>query len=198
MKARQDNRLLRSGYTTGACAAAAAQAATIALLKQEVVSQVQINLPDGNQAGFKVSQCVFDGSRAFCSVIKDAGDDPDVTHGAEIQATVSWKDRPGVTITGGKGVGVVTKPGLQIPVGMAAINPVPRQMIEHSVKKVGRNGLAGKGIEVTISVLGGEKLARKTLNALVVTVSCTSRRATTCSAILYAGKPDEAGSSQSL
>lgn len=164
MKARQDNRPLRSGYTTGACAAAAAQAATIALLKQESISEVQVNLPDSNKVSFKVSQCIFDRSQASCSVIKDAGDDPDVTHGAEIQATVSWKDKPGITIIGGEGVGVVTKPGLEIPVGMSAINPVPRQMIEHSVKKAARNGLAGKGIDVTISVLGGEKLARKTLN----------------------------------
>jgi len=161
---RGDNRSLRSGYTTGACAAAAAQAATIALLKQEVVNQVQTDLPGAAPVNFKVNRCVFDHSQASCSVIKDAGDDPDVTHGAEIWAMVSWKDEPGITITGGKGVGVVTKPGLEIPVGMAAINPVPRQMIERSVEKVAGNKLDSKGIQATISVPAGEELAKRTLN----------------------------------
>jgi cobalt-precorrin-5B (C1)-methyltransferase len=157
-------RSLRSGYTTGACAAAAARAATIALLKQEVVNQVQVELPGANQANFKVNRCVFNCSQASCSVIKDAGDDPDVTHGAEISAIVSWKDKPGISITGGKGVGVVTKPGLEIPVGMTAINPVPRQIIEHSVREVAGNKLDSKGIQVTISVPAGEELAKRTLN----------------------------------
>ncbi|MBU2608607.1 MAG: cobalt-precorrin-5B (C(1))-methyltransferase, partial [Chloroflexi bacterium] len=83
---------LRYGYTTGACAAAAAQAAAIALLKQEVVTQVQIDLPHAPQVNFNINQCVFDRIQASCSVIKDAGDDPDVTHGAEIWAKVSWKE----------------------------------------------------------------------------------------------------------
>ena len=155
---------LRSGYTTGACAAAAARAATIALLKQEVVNQVRVDLPGTNQVNFKVNRCVFNRSQASCSVIKDAGDDPDVTHGAEISAIVSWKDEPGITITGGKGVGVVTKPGLEIEVGMAAINPVPRQMIERSVREVAGNKLDSKGVQITISVPAGEELAKRTLN----------------------------------
>jgi cobalt-precorrin-5B (C1)-methyltransferase len=198
MKARQGNRLLRSGYTTGACAAAAAQAATIALLNQELVSQVQADFPDGSQAGFKVSRCIFDRSQASCSVIKDAGDDPDVTHGAEIQATVSWKDKPGIAITGGRGVGVVTKPGLEVSVGMPAINPVPRQMIERSVKKAARNGLAGKGIKVTISVLGGEKLARKTLNPRLGIVEGISILGTTGIVIPYSVNAYKACISQAL
>ena len=182
---RGDKRSLRSGYTTGACAAAAAQAATIALLKQEAVNQVQTDLPGANQVNFKVNQCVFDRSQASCSVIKDAGDDPDVTHGAEIWATVSWKDEPGINITGGKGVGVVTKPGLEIPVGMAAINPVPRQMIERSVSKVAGSKLDGKGIRVTISVPGGEKLARRTLNPRLGIVGGISILGTTGIVIPY-------------
>ncbi|HEY78064.1 MAG TPA: cobalt-precorrin-5B (C(1))-methyltransferase [Dehalococcoidia bacterium] len=156
--------LLRSGYTTGACAAAAAQAAAIALLKQETVSRVQIDLPDGNQVSFEVSRCVFDRGRALCSVIKDAGDDPDVTHGAEIRATVSWKEEPGISIMGGEGVGMVTRPGLEVPVNTAAINPVPRQMIERSVRQAVHHQMRDKGLEAIISVPGGDKLARRTLN----------------------------------
>lgn len=176
---------LRSGYTTGACAAAAAQAAVMALLKQGRVNQVQVDLTGGNQTSFKVNRCVFDRSQASCSVIKDAGDDPDVTHGAEIWATVFWKDEPGITITGGKGVGVVTKPGLEIPVGMAAINPVPRQMIERAVRKAMPNRQDGKGIQVIISVPGGEKLARRTLNLRLGIVGGISILGTTGIVIPY-------------
>jgi len=164
MKPRRDSRALRSGYTTGACAAAAARAAAIALLRQEPVDSVRINLPDSKQASFRISWCIFNRSEASSSVIKDAGDDPDVTHGTEIQATVSWKNEPGVTVTGGKGVGIVTKPGLEIPVGMSAINPVPRQMIEHSVREAAGGKLNDKGMQITISVPAGEELAKRTLN----------------------------------
>jgi len=164
MARRKKDKPLRSGFTTGACAAAAARAATIALLKQEVVNQVQIELPDANQVNFKVNKCVFDHSQASCSVIKDAGDDPDVTHGAEIRATVSWKDEPGIKITGGKGVGVVTKPGLEMQVGVAAINPVPWSMIVQSVRRAIGNNPDSRGIQIIISVPRGEHLARRTLN----------------------------------
>lgn len=197
MKPRQDKCSLRSGYTTGACAAAAAQAATIALLKQEMVDRVQVDLPGDKRASFNINRCVFDSIRASCSVIKDAGDDPDITHGAEIQATVSWKDKPGVTITGGEGVGVVTKPGLEIPVGVSAINPVPRQMIEHSVEKVA-NRLDGKGIMVTISVVGGAALARKTLNPRLGIVEGISILGTTGIVIPYSVNAYKACISQAL
>jgi len=181
---RVDKRSLRSGYTTGACAAAAAQAATIALLKQEVVNQVQVALPVA-QVNFKIKQCVFDHSQASCSVIKDAGDDPDITNGVEICATVRWKGEPGIDIRGGKGVGAVTKPGLEIPVGMAAINPVPRQMIESSIMKVARNKLDGKGIQVIISVAGGDRLAKRTLNPRLGIVEGISILGTTGIVIPY-------------
>jgi len=185
MARRKRDEPLRSGYTTGACAAAAAQAATIALLRQEVVSQVQVDLPGDNQVSFKVNQCVFDRTQASCSVIKDAGDDPDVTHGAEIWATVSWKDEPDINITRGKGVGVVTKPGLEIPIGIAAINPVPRQMIERSIRKVTRNELDSRGIQVIISVPEGERLARRTLNPRLGIVEGISILGTTGIVIPY-------------
>jgi cobalt-precorrin-5B (C1)-methyltransferase len=180
-----DARSLRIGYTTGACAAAAARAATIALLKQEVVSQVQVELPGAEQVNFKVNRCAFNRSQASCSVIKDAGDDPDVTHGAEISAVVSWKDKPGINITGGKGVGVVTKPGLEIPVGMAAINPVPRQMIERSVREAAGNKLDNKGVQVAISVPAGEELAKRTLNPRLGIIKGVSILGTTGVVIPY-------------
>jgi cobalt-precorrin-5B (C1)-methyltransferase len=198
MARREKGEPLRSGYTTGACAAAAAQAATIALLKQEVVSQVQVSLPAANEVSFKVNRCVFDRTQASCSVIKDAGDDPDVTHRAEIWATVSWKDEPGITITGGEGVGVATKPGLEIAVGMAAINPVPRRMIERSVRKAAGNKLDGRGIQVVISVPEGEKLARRTLNPRLGIVKGISILGTSGVVIPYSVSAYQASISQAL
>jgi cobalt-precorrin-5B (C1)-methyltransferase len=191
---------LRSGYTTGACAAAAARAAMMALLKQEAVNHVQVALPR-TKASFKVNQCVFDRSQASCSVIKDAGDDPDVTHRAEIWATVSWKDEPGISIGGGEGVGVATKPGLEIAVGEAAINPVPRRMIERSVREVMPEKNApqnNRGVEVTISVAEGEKLAQKTLNPRLGIVKGISILGTTGVVIPYSVSAYKACISQGL
>ncbi|MCL5264611.1 MAG: cobalt-precorrin-5B (C(1))-methyltransferase [Chloroflexi bacterium] len=156
---------LRKGYTTGSCAAASAKAATIALCTQESVGSVEIVLPAGQRARFDVVHCSFDSSRALCSVIKDAGDDPDATHGAEIRAEVRWNHEPGVAIEGGEGVGVVTKPGLGLPVGAPAINPVPRKMITSSVEEARCKGGRNEGVKVTISVPRGVEIARKTLNA---------------------------------
>ena len=161
---RRNNKVLRSGYTTGACAAAAAKAAALALLNQEAVEEVQITLPAGERVNFAVSRCAFNSLEASCSVIKDAGDDPDVTDGAEICAAVSWGKERGVTIDGGRGVGLVTKPGLEIPVGMAAINPVPRRMVIQSVTEAAGAQLENRGMQVTISVPQGEELAKRTLN----------------------------------
>lgn len=163
--AKKKGRPLRSGYTTGACAAAAAKAAVTALSRQEAVKEIKIDLPGSGEASFSIKGCSFDGAYASCSVIKDAGDDPDITDGAEIQAAVSWEKKPGVIIAGGKGIGRVTRPGMELAVGMDAINPVPRQMIEHSVRQVLNNGLNERGVRVVISVPDGERLAKKTLNA---------------------------------
>jgi cobalt-precorrin-5B (C1)-methyltransferase len=182
---RRKGKSLRSGYTTGACAAAAAQAAAATLFNQITTDQVRLKLPDGDEVGFKISTCVFDSLEASCSVIKDAGDDPDITNGAEIWASVSWKDEPGISIDGGEGVGMITKPGLEMPVGMPAINPVPRQMITDSVKKATKDRLNGKGIKVTISVSRGEKLARKTLNPRLGIVGGISILGTTGIVIPY-------------
>ena len=111
------SQLLRSGFTTGACAAAAARAATRALVTGQPVKAIAIDLPVRRGVVFSIHRCDVHAGQATCSVIKDAGDDPDVTHGAEIVATVEWSERPGITLRGGKGVGIVTRPGLELDVG---------------------------------------------------------------------------------
>jgi cobalt-precorrin-5B (C1)-methyltransferase len=156
---------MRTGYTTGACAAAAAKAATLALLSGEPVREITIRLPIGRDATFRIERCDINKSgaapSATCSVIKDGGDDPDVTSGAEICTRV-WQnfDDGGVTLLGGDGVGTVTKPGTGIPVGDPSITRVPRRMITRSVQEVA-NGLS---FTVEISVPGGEEIAKKTDN----------------------------------
>src|SRR5258708_3011695 len=114
-----DKANLRSGYTTGACAAAAAKGALLALLTQKSFREVSIHLPMGQQVTFPLH--TWGEGRA--SVVKDAGDDPDVTDKAEICACVRWCDQPGITFVRGQGVGLVTKNGLPVPVGEPAINP---------------------------------------------------------------------------
>jgi cobalt-precorrin-5B (C1)-methyltransferase len=164
---------LRSGYTTGACAAAAAKGAMLAFLNCEPVRDVEIPFPDGSRVRFSLSQCELFNSTsktAMASVVKDAGDDPDVTNGATIEAYVSSnpdiKSFERIFLIGGKGVGVVTKPGLAVPAGEPAINPVPRKMILEAVSEA----LVQKGCDqtsrfvITISIPEGEALALKTLN----------------------------------
>ncbi len=155
---------LRAGWTTGACATAAAKAATTALATGELQETVQIGLPSGQRVRFGVDACTLTPDvTAEAVVVKDAGDDPDVTHGARLTATVRWRDEPGIELDGGVGVGVVTKPGLGLELGGPAINPVPRAMITQSVGEV--IDLARRGIHIIISVPDGEKMARKTTNA---------------------------------
>jgi cobalt-precorrin-5B (C1)-methyltransferase len=155
---------LRPGWTTGACAAAAAKAATAALLTGEPQTWTEIALPSGRRVTFATDRCDLSRpGRAEAVVVKDAGDDPDVTHGAHLTATVSWLPSGGIQLDGGVGVGVVTKPGLGLEVGGPAINPVPRSMIEASVAEV--LGAQPRGLHVVISVPEGEVMARKTTNA---------------------------------
>jgi len=196
------SRILRSGYTTGACAAAAAKAATSLLLNAgvgvhdlESLPLVEIPFPDGSRVRFTIHSFALEAHTSWqsarASIIKDAGDDPDVTNGAEIAAEVrvlddsNWLKEAGgdatsgplpcaspmepyhMVIRGGKGVGIVTKPGLSVPVGEAAINPVPKDMIRSAVLEAlseGGNPGAIQAIEITISVTDGDELARKTLN----------------------------------
>jgi len=154
---------LRSGWTTGTCSAAAAKAATTALLTQQVQTAVEVALPDARVVPFEVARCDVDADSAQTVVVKDAGDDPDVTHGAHLTATVRWAAQPGLQLEGGVGVGVVTKEGLGLKVGGPAINPVPRQMIRENVGAV--VDLDERGVRVVISVPDGEKRAKKTTNA---------------------------------
>ena len=159
---------LRWGYTTGACAAAASRAATELLITGQVRNQVTIELPCAEITSFKLQCCELtehnNQQYARCSVIKDAGDDPDCTHGAEIVATVTLRQAGGVVIDGGHGVARVTKPGLELAVGEAAINPVPRHNIREMVLQALDASDQG-GAQVIISVPEGEERAKKTINA---------------------------------
>jgi cobalt-precorrin-5B (C1)-methyltransferase len=160
MKVRQ--KALRTGWTTGTCASAAAKAATEALVSGRQQDVVEVALPSGQRVTFAVDSCLIRADRAEAVVIKDAGDDPDVTHGARLTATVSWREATGIELDGGIGVGVVTKPGLGLGLGGPAINPVPRQMIEQAVGE--SVDLRTRGVRVIISVPDGETMARKTTN----------------------------------
>ena len=160
---------LRTGYTTGACAAAAARAAVLTLLTGEPLAEVAIRLPVGREATFPVARCQWseNGSRVTCSVIKDGGDDPDVTHGAEICAAV-WRNpeaASGVCIIGGPGVGTVTRPGTGIDVGEPAVTRVPRRMITEAVAEAVAAQGAAAGFNVQLSVPGGEEIAARTTNS---------------------------------
>lgn len=160
-----DKKKLRTGWTTGACSAAAAKAATIALRTQQLVKEVETTLPIGEKHTFSIERCEFSPMEATCSVIKDAGDDPDCTHGAHLTAIVSWTNNPGVVeLDRGLGVAVVTKEGLGLQVGGPAINPVPRKNITEMVREGAGDALATHGLRVVISVPCGEEMAKKTQN----------------------------------
>ena len=165
MEAEGKTGALRHGYTTGACATAAMQAALQSLILGREIKEATIHLPVGKDATFSMDFVTFQGGEVAAGTIKDAGDDPDATHKALIIATVSWGKAPGIEIDGGIGVGRVTKPGLPVPVGEAAINPVPRKMLRETAAKVlAEAGLGEKGIRIVISVPKGEEIAKKTLN----------------------------------
>jgi len=155
-------RFLKYGITTGACAAAAAKAALITLVSAPV-DRVVIPTPIGIRFEIPVKECKkLSDDAALATVVKDAGDDIDATDKIEISATIRLTDDGKITIKSGEGIGIVTKPGLVVPVGESAINPVPRKMINDAVKEALPTG---KGAEVTINIPEGEKVAKKTLNA---------------------------------
>ncbi|MFK2824101.1 cobalt-precorrin-5B (C(1))-methyltransferase [Bacillus sp. B190/17] len=161
---KKEEKPLRKGYTTGACATAAVQAALVSLLSGEKQESATIYLPAKVFATFAVESCQVQKDRAIAAIKKDAGDDPDVTHGAIIYAEVMLKNEPGIELDGGEGVGRATKPGLAVEVGQAAINPVPRKMILSEAEKILTDYQYSKGIKIIISVPGGEEMAKKTLN----------------------------------
>ena len=159
---------LKTGFTTGTAAAAAAKGALFLILNQEKPSAVGIKLLTGEEIKIPIYTCKSYGkNKAECTVIKDAGDDPDITHKARIGATVTLlgnEKQKKISITGGKGVGVVTKPGLEVEPGEAAINPGPKKMITQAVRESLGND-SNKSVKVEVFVPEGEKLAEKTLNA---------------------------------
>ena len=159
--------LLRTGFTTGTSASAATKAALLALISSQLYNTVEVVLPKGKIAKLKIAWIRFsqNSQSVTSAVIKDAGDDPDVTHGAEICSTVSLTIEKGqIEIDGGLGVGRVTRPGLGLEIGQAAINPVPKKMIEQVVLDSANSILPYNGIKVIISVPKGVELAKKTDN----------------------------------
>lgn len=157
---------MRTGFTTSACAAAASAAAIHSLLTRQPITQVTINLPARRDVTFKIARCEQYDNAVLCGVIKDAGDDPDVTNGLEIQALVERAAEPGVVLLGGRGVGVVTLPGLPVPVGEPAINPGPRRLIRQVIQETlqALNADPNLGWRITIQVPDGERVAAQTLN----------------------------------
>ena len=156
---------LRTGFTTGTCATAASKAGILAIINQQSLNNVDVILPKRDKINIQINSCNFSKDNAQCSVIKDGGDDPDVTHGAEIFVDISLTDKIGsIEIDGGKGVGRVTKPGLGLEIGTAAINPTPKKMILENIQEVGEEVLGKNGIKIVVSVPTGEELAKKTDN----------------------------------
>ncbi|HLO25625.1 MAG TPA: cobalt-precorrin-5B (C(1))-methyltransferase CbiD, partial [Geobacteraceae bacterium] len=160
-------KILRDGYTTGACAAAAAKGAAQMLRDQRLVEEVEINLPSGDTVRFPLRGQVIRDDSASCYVVKDAGDDPDITNGAEIHAKVAIEffTQHRIVIEGGTGIGKVTKPGLAVPVGEWAINPVPRRMVLEGIKEVFAMRCVPVTLTVSLSIPDGAERAQKTLNS---------------------------------
>ncbi len=177
------DRPLRRGWTTGACATGAAKAAYTALLTGTFPDPVEVPLPRGERPAFALAMTRREGDTATAGIVKDAGDDPDVTHGAMVQARVRRLPAgSGITFKAGPGVGTVTRPGLPIPPGEPAINPVPRRMISEALNEVA-GGPADA--EVEISIPGGEKLAERTLNGRLGIVGGLSILGTTGIVVPY-------------
>lgn len=155
-----DGKKYRRGYTTGSCSAAAAKAAATMLLLQKPIDWISIDTPKGIPLTLKVQEVKVTTEFAECAIQKDGGDDVDATHGMLIYARVRWQALSDITILGGQGIGRVTKKGLGLPIGEAAINKIPRQMIEKEVTQV----VEQRGIEITIFAPEGEAVAQKTFN----------------------------------
>ena len=174
---------LRRGWTTGACATAAAKAAFVALRTGDFPDPVTITLPRGERPAFALARGEFVAGGAVAGVVKDAGDDPDVTHGALVLATVRPLPKgSGVRFRAGPGVGTVTRPGLPLPPGEPAINPMPRRMIREALDEVAP---AGADAEVEIAIPGGEVLAERTLNGRLGIVGGLSILGTTGIVVPY-------------
>lgn len=164
MKEQKEKQNLREGFTTGACSAAAAKAAARTIVTKSIYDSIETTLPIGKKVEFTLKRCELYNDHAICSIIKDAGDDPDCTDKAELTAKVSLNQTGKIHIYGGKGVAKVTQKGLGLEVGSSAINPVPHKNITEMVlEEIEASPFNGADIE--ISVPGGEEMAKKTLNA---------------------------------
>ena len=202
MTSRRDTSRLRYGFTTGSAAAAAAKVSTLVLAGQSPVSEVDIPLPNGSRLAIPVESVEKFGHGVKTTVVKDGGDDPDVTHKARISVTATLSPDLNVPelieLLAGQGVGRVTKPGLPVPVGEPAINPVPREQIRAAVREAREGAGLQAGVSLTVEVADGEKIARKTLNprlgiiggisilgtrGTVKPFSCASYKATISSAL---------------
>lgn len=162
-----DGKKYRRGYTTGSCAAAASKAAAQMLLTKQIIDNINIDTPKGIPLTLKVNNIELNDKFAVCSIEKDGGDDIDATHGLHIFAKAELIDKVDeeIVVTGGVGVGTVTKKGLSVEVGKPAINPVPMKMIKNEVTKVLKeNNIKDKSIKLTIFIPGGEEVAKKTFN----------------------------------
>jgi cobalt-precorrin-5B (C1)-methyltransferase len=180
------DRPLRRGWTTGTCATAAAKAAFTALLTGEFPDPVDVTLPRGERPSFALALTRKDADSATAGVVKDAGDDPDVTHGALVLVTVrAAAPGTGVAFRAGAGVGTVTRPGLPVPPGEPAINPVPRRMICDAIAEMAAAMNVSGDVEVEIGVADGERLAAKTLNARLGIVGGLSILGTTGIVVPY-------------
>ena len=156
---------LRTGFTTGTSATAASIAAILSIINQKKIETVDVLLPKKERIKIHINSNEFGKNNASCSVIKDGGDDPDVTHGAEIVVNLELTSKPTIIeIDGGEGVGRVTKPGIGLEIGQAAINPTPKKMIIENLTEVGKKILEKNGIKVIISVPKGKELGPKTDN----------------------------------
>ncbi|MBT7252261.1 MAG: cobalt-precorrin-5B (C(1))-methyltransferase [Candidatus Nitrosopelagicus sp.] len=156
---------LRTGFTTGSCATASSKACVLSIINQKKIEQTDIILPKRSKLDIQINSCEFTENSATCSVIKDGGDDPDVTHGAEIFVYVELTNNIGkIEIDGGEGVGRVTKPGLGLEIGSAAINPTPKKMILENVTEISKEILEKNGIMIKVSVPNGKELGPKTDN----------------------------------
>lgn len=190
---------LRTGFTTGTCATAAAKASLVSIMTKKKISSIEVSLPKEKKIIINITNCQFNSNSAKCSVIKDGGDDPDVTHGAEIVADLQITNNVGqIELDGGDGVGRVTKPGLGLEVGTAAINPTPKKMLIQNLTEIGKELLQKNGIKVIISVPKGKEIAPKTDNPRLGIIGGISILGTTGIVVPYSTASFAAAIRQSL
>ena len=162
----EQQKKLRSGLSTGSCATACSLAGAKLLLTDKVSESSDIRLPKGRMVNLKLQECKrLSARKAYTSTIKDAGDDPDATHGATVFTVIRLEEATGITFTAAEGVGTVTLEGLLLAVGEPAINPMPREMIRCHLQDLALESGYGGGFNVAIGVVNGEKIAKKTMNA---------------------------------